>query len=203
MKTSIKNLIAATLTLVVLTSATLTTKADDNAVTVLSDVKKVNKINVSGNVELILVQSADESVKVYDNYYTKNALVQQKGSELRVSSYEKETLIVVVYVSSLSSITASENATVKTHGKFSTLDLEVNLDNNSKAILNTNTLSLNTNVKGNATLTLTGNALEYNAIVNNLSKVNMNDFIAETSTIRSQNANAIASVNSLALTIGE
>ncbi|MES2651181.1 MAG: DUF2807 domain-containing protein [Bacteroidota bacterium] len=203
MKIAIKNLIAATLTLVVLTSATLTTKADDNAVTVLTDVKKVNKINVSGNVELILVQSADESVKVYDNYYTKNALVQQKGSELRVSSYEKETLIVVVYVSNLSSITASENATVKTHGKFSALDLDVTLNNNSKAILNTNTLSLNTNVKGNAVLTLTGSTIDYNAVVNNLSKVSMNDFVAETSNIRSQNVNAIASVNSLALSIGE
>ena len=167
MKTSIKTLIAATLTVVVLTSSALTTKANDNAVTVLSDVKKVNKINVSGNVELILVQSDNQSVKVYDNYYTKNALVQQKDGELRISSYEKETLTVVVYVTSLNSITASDNAIVKTSGKFSALDLDVNLNDNAKAILNTNTISLNTNVKGNADLTLTGTTLAYNAVVNN------------------------------------
>ena len=188
MKTSIKNLIAATFTLVVLMSATIVTKADDNKVTVLTDVKKVNKINVSGNVELILVQSATERVKVYDNYYTNNALVQQKDNELRVSSYNAEKLTVVVYVSNLSSITASENATVKTFGKFSALDLAINLTDNAKAELNTNTISLNTNVRGNADLTLTGSTLEYNALINNISKVNMNAFIAETSSIRSQNA---------------
>ncbi|MGF1923123.1 MAG: GIN domain-containing protein [Bacteroidia bacterium] len=203
MKTSIKNLIAAALTLVVLTSTTLIAKADDNAVTVLSNVKKVNKINVSGNVELILVQSADESVKVYDNYYTKNALVQQKDGELRVSSYEKETLVVVVYVSNLTSITASDNAVVKTHGKFSALDLDVNLNDNSKAILNTNTISLNTNVKGNATLGLTGTTLDYNAVLNSSSKVNMTTFVAENSNIRSQNTAKVAATSALSLLIAE
>lgn len=203
MKTSIKNLIAAALTLVVLTSATLTTKADDNAITVLSDVKKVNKINVSGNVELILVQSPNESVKVYDNYYTKNALVQQKDGELRISSYENEPLTVVVYVSNLSSITASDHAIVKTTGKFSALDLDVNLNDNAKAILNTNTISLNTNVKGNADLTLTGSTLEYNALVNSSSKVSMNDFAAESSSIRSQNVTAASPFKALPLTIAE
>lgn len=203
MKTSIKNLIAVTLTLVVLTGSAFTTKADNNTVTVLTDVKKVNKINVSGNVELILVQSADESVKVYDNYYTKNALVQQKDGELRISSYEKETLTVVVYVSNLSAITASENATVRTHGKFSALGLDVNLNGNAKATLNTNTLSLNTNIKGTAALTLTGSTLDYNGTVNNLSKVNMNDFVAETSSIRSQNVVAASPVTSLPFSIAE
>ena len=203
MNTSIKTLIAATLTVVVLTSATLTTKANDNAITVLSDVKKANKINVSGNVELILVQSENESVKVYDNYYTKNALVQQKDGELRISSYEKETLTVVVYVNSLSAITASDNATVRTSGKFSAVDLNVNLNDNAKAVLNTNTISLSTNVKGNADLTLTGTTLEYNALVNNSSKVTMNDFAAESSNISSQNTIASSALKTLALTIAE
>jgi hypothetical protein len=203
MKTSIKNLIAATLTLVVLTSASLTTKANESAVTVLSDVKKVNKINVSGNVSLILVQSDNESVKVYDNYYTKNALVQQKDGELRISSYEKETLTVVVYVSNLSSITASDDATVKTAGKLTALELDVNLNNNAKAILNTNTIALNTNVKGNADLTLTGNTLEYSAIVNSSSKVSLNDFAAETSSIRSQNGIASPAFKLLTVAIAE
>lgn len=203
MRTSIKNLITATLTLIVLTSTTITSKADDNALTVLADVKKVNKINVSGNVSVILVQSANESVKVYNNYYTKNALVQQKDGELRVSSYEKETLIVVVYVSNLSSITASENATIKTHGMFSALNLDVNLSDYAKADLNTNTISLNTNVNGNANLTLMGSTSDYNAVVNRFSKVNMTNFVAEITNIRAQNVNTAATFKSLALTIAE
>jgi hypothetical protein len=188
MKTSIKNLIAAvTLTLVVLTGSTMITRADDNTVTTLTEVKKVNKINVSGNVELILIQSANESVKIYDNYYTKNALVQQKDGELRVSSYNKETLTVVVYVNSLTSITASDNAVVKTQGKLSTLDLTVNLNDNASADINTNTISLSTNVKGNSNLTLSGSTSDYDAIIASTSKVNMNQFAAETSSIRSNN----------------
>ena len=203
MRTSIKNLIAATLTLIVLTSATITTKAEDNTITVLTDVKKINKINASGNVSLILVQSADERVNVYNNYYTKNALVQQKDGELRVSSYEKQTLVVVVYVSNLSAITASENATVKTYGKFSALNLDVNLSDDAKADLNTNTISLNTNIKGNADLTLTGSTSDYNAIVNSFSKVNMADFVAEITNIRAQNVNTVSTFKAATSTISE
>lgn len=203
MKYSIKNLIAAVLTLVILTSTTIIAKADDNTVTVLSDVKKVNKINVSGNVELILVQSADESVKVYDNYYTKNALVQQKDGELRVSSYEKEPLTVVVYVTNLSAITASDNATVKTFGNFSALNLDVNLKDNAIANLNINTISLNSDVKGNATLTLTGSTLEYNAVINSLSKVNTTAFAAENTSVRPQNVNPAVTINPAEFSITE
>lgn len=203
MKPFIKNIVAVTLTLGILTSATLATKADDHAITVLADVKKVTKIDVSGNVELILVQSANESVKVYDNYYTKNALVQQKDGELRVSSYEKEPLTVVVYVSNLSSITASDNATVKTHGKFSTLDLTVDLNDHAKAILNTNTISLNTNVKGSANLSLSGYTTDYNAVMNSSSKVSMNDFVAESTNIRSKNVNPGTTVKGFDLLITE
>jgi len=203
MNTSIKNLIATTLTVIVLAGTNVIAKAEDKAITVLSDVKKVNKINVSGNVELILVQSADESVKVYDNYYTKNALVQQKDGELRISSYDKETLTVVVYTNNLSSITASDNATVRTHGKLTTLDLNVNLNDNATADLNTNTISLSTNIKGNASLSLTGSTLDYNAMVNKTSKVSLNDFAAETSNIRSQNATPLAVVKAIDWSITE
>ncbi|RZK51380.1 MAG: hypothetical protein EOO87_17780 [Pedobacter sp.] len=196
MKTSIKTLIALTLTGLVLTSATVNVKAADNTqqVTTLSEVKKVNKINVSGNVELILVQSADESVKVYDNYFSKNALVQQKDGELRISSFNKETLTVVVYVSNLNEITAANNATVRTAGKFNTLDLEVNLKDNATAKLNTNTISLSTNVSGQANLTLSGSTMAYDAILGSVAKVNMEQFAAESTSIKSQNV-AIATVS--------
>lgn len=187
MKTSIKNLIALTLTAVVLTSTSIAAQAKDNTVTVLSEVKKVNAINVSGNVELILVQSADESVKVYDNYFSKNALIQQKDGELRVSSFNKETLTVVVYVNNLSSISASDNATVKTFGKFSAVNLDVNLKDQAVANLNTNTVNLYTNLSGQANLTLTGTTADYNAVMGSVAKVNMAQFAAESTNIQSQN----------------
>lgn len=187
MKTYIKNLIASTLSLVILAGITTSAKAD-SGLTVLNNVKKVNKVNVAGNVNLILVQSADEHVKVYDSYYEKNALVQEKDGELRISSYEKQPLTVVVYTSNISAISASDNATVSTYGKLSVLDLDVTLNDQATAVLNTNTITLNTTVKGNADLTLAGNSLDYNAVVNNISKINMTAFSAANVNLQSQNA---------------
>ena len=189
MKNSIKNLAAAlTLTGVLFTGSAFANKTTDNPqVTVLAEVKKVNKINVAGNVELILVQSADESVKVYDNYFSKNALVQQKDGELRISSFEKETLTVVVYAAQINEITASNDASVKTFGKFNGLDLSVNLKDNASAQLNTNTISLTTNINGNANLTLSGTTETLNAVLGSVAKVNMDNFAAQSTSIKSKN----------------
>lgn len=188
MNTSIKYLFAALLTLAisaatpVLANATVAKK-----VTVLSQIKNFNKLNVAGNVEVILVQSPNQSVQVYDNYYAKNALVQEKNGELRISSFDKETLTVVIYANQLSQITASDKAVVKTSGKFSTIALAVNLKDQSKATLNTNTVDLFAQVNGAASLTLTGNTTDYNAIIGTVASLNMDKFTAENSSIQSNN----------------
>lgn len=195
MKNSIKNLaLALTLTGVILTGSAFTSKAtNNNQTTVLTEVKKVSKINVSGNVELILVQSADESVKVYNNYYAKNALVQQKDGELRISSFNNEPLTVVVYVANLTSITASNNSSVSTFGKFNTLSLDVILNDQASAKLNTNTISLSTDISGKSNLTLTGSTIDYNAVLGSVAKLNMEQFVSENTNIKSRNV-MVASV---------
>jgi hypothetical protein len=193
MKTSIKSFIALTITTLALTTATVNVKAAEaNQVTVLSQVKKVNKISVAGNVELILVQSADESVKVYDSYFSKNALVQQKDGELRISSFDKETLTVIAYVSNLSAITASDNATVKTFGKFNTLSLDVTLTDQAKAVLNTNTVSMYAQLNDKSNLSLTGSTSDYNAVMGSVASVNMSQFAANSTNIQSK-SNTVAS----------
>lgn len=199
MKTSIKTLIALAITAVTLTSSTvMANTADQNKVTILSEVKKVNKINVAGNVELILVQSADESVKVNDNYFAKNALVQQKDGELRISSFNKETLTVVVYVNNLTSITAADNATVKTFGQFNVLSLDINLKDQATATLNTNTINLYTNLSGQSNLTLTGTTSDYSAVMDSVAKVNMAQFAAESTNIQSKNVSVAKTVSVIA-----
>ncbi len=188
MKTSIKTLVALAITAVVLTGSTVNSFATEiKKETVLAEVKKVNKINVSGNVELILVQSTNESVKIYDDYYAKNALVQQKNGELRISSFNKETLTIVVYVNSLTEITATDHASVRTSGKFNTLALDVNLKDNATASLNINTLNLSTNVADNANLTLTGSTESYSSLMGSLAQVNMSKFSSESTNIQSKN----------------
>lgn len=188
MKTSIKNLFAAILTVAISTTAPAFANASaTKKVTVVGEVKNFNKLNVSGNVEVILVQSQEQSVKVYDDYYAKNALVQAKNGELRISSFDKETLTVVVYANQLNAITVSDKAVVKTMGKFNALSLQVNLKDQSKAILNTNTVDLFANVNGQSSLTLTGSAVDYNALINSVASINMDKFTTETSSIQSKN----------------
>lgn len=188
MKTSIKNLFAAILTVAISASATsLVNATATKKVTVVGEVKKFNKLNVAGNVEVILVQSPNQSVQVYDSYYSKNALVQEKNGELRISSFDKETLTVVVYANQLNEITASDNAVVKTNGKFSALSLAVTLKDQAKAILNTNTIDLFANVNGQSNLTLSGKTTDYIAAINSTSSINMDKFTAENSSIQAKN----------------
>lgn len=188
MKSAIKNLLAIILTVIISLGATsISTAKEANKVTVLTSIKNISKLNVSGNVEVILIQSPTESVKVYDSYYSKNALVQQKNDELRISSFDKETLTVVVYANSLTEITVADNAIVKTDGKFSTLSLAITLKDRAKANLNTNTIDLSTNVSGQANLTISGSSNDYNAVIDSVATLNMDKFTAENSSIQSKN----------------
>ncbi len=201
MKTAIKNLFAAILTVAISASAPAFVNAKEaKKVTVLSTVKNFNKLNVSGNVEVILVQSASPSVQVYDNYYAKNALVQEKDGELRISSFDKETLTVVVYASQLNEITASDKAVVKTSGKFNALSLEVNLKDQAKASLNTNTVDLFAKVNDKASLNLSGSTTDYNAVIGSLASLSSEKFTAENSSIQSKNT-AVAQKQSVTGTL--
>lgn len=187
MKTSIKNLISAVLTTVVLTSSAFASdeQKSSNVVTVLNQVKNINKLVVSGNVEVLLIQAPTESVKVYDSYYSKNALVQQEDGVLRISSFQKETLKVAVYVNSLSSIQASDLASVKTYGKVSFLSLDVILKDKATADITANTISLFTSVKDSASITLGGYTEEHTAVLGSVAKMNMAQFAAVSSSVSS------------------
>ncbi len=186
MKTSIKNLFAVALTSLVLTSSAFAaTDVKSNQVTVLNQVKNISKIEVKGNVEIILVQATVESVKVYDSYYAKNALVQQQDGVLRISSFQKETLTVAVYVRNLSSIEAADNATVTTLGKVNFLSLDVVLTGKAKADLNTNTVNLTTVVKDNAILNLSGYTTDLYASMGTNANLNLAQFKADCSSVNS------------------
>lgn len=186
MKFSIKNVFATALILVVLTgSAFASTSNSSNNVTVLNQVKNINKIVVSGNVEVLLIQAPVESVKVYDSYYAKNALVQQQEGELRISSFDKQTLTVAVYVRELSTIELKDNSSVKTYGKVNFLNLDVILKGSAKADIDANTISLTTTVKDNANLELSGSTTDYYAVLSSNAKMNMDQFKAENISVNS------------------
>ncbi|WP_421945619.1 GIN domain-containing protein [Pedobacter sp.] len=180
MKNSIKNLFAAALTTIILGATAVTVSAAEkgNSYTNLTSVKNISKIKISGNVKLILIQDAKESVEVYDNYYTKNALVQQQNGELRISSFNTEALTVIAHVNNITNIEASNSASVKTAGNFNLLNLNLVLNDKATADITANTLSLTTNVNGASALNLKGNTESYNAVLSSSAKVGMNDFTA-------------------------
>lgn len=185
MKTSIKTLFAAALTTIILGTASVAANATENNsnYTNLTAVKNISKIKISGNVKLILVQDAKESVEVYDNYFAKNALVQQQNGELRISSFTKEPLTVIAHVNNISSIEASNISTVQTAGNFNLLDLNVVLNDAATADIKANTVNLITSINGTSSLALSGSTESYTAVLGSSAKVGMNDFTTNNSNV--------------------
>ncbi len=194
MKTSIKNLSAVVLSVITISTSAFATEGVNNnakksanakAVTILNEVKNINKIVATGNVEVYLVQAPTESVKVYDSYYSKNALVQQKDGVLRISSFEKEPLAVTVYVRNISSIEASDNAVVKTYGKVNFLSLDVLLKDKAAAEIDAKTVNLFTSVKDQASLKLSGSTEQHYALMGTSAKMSTGNFYAASADVKS------------------
>jgi len=137
MKTKILTLITLAALSIATTSATFAnTKTNNNTTTILENTKPIIGIEAHGNVEIYVTNGAKDGVKVFDEYYNQNALVQNENGVLRVSSYKTEKLVIEVTVTDLRNITASDNAIVKSFGRFSSLDLNVVLNDNAIAQLN-------------------------------------------------------------------
>ncbi|GGI23111.1 GIN domain-containing protein [Pedobacter mendelii] len=185
MKNSIKNLFVASLTIVALSSATIVANATEvnSSYTALTQVRNITKIAVSGNVKLILVQDGKESIEVFDKYYANNALVQQQGSELRVSSFSKDALTVIAHVNNISSIEASNTSTVLTSGKFNLLNLNVVLKDRASASINANTINLTTTINDGTSLNLEGTTESHTAVLGYEAKIKMDDFASDNTNI--------------------
>ncbi len=161
------------------TYATTNNKAIGNATTVVKEVSKISKIEIRGNVELFVSDGSADQVKVYNRYYGESALVQSENGVLRITSYKAEKLVVWVTANDLRAINAYDNAQVKSFGKLSALELEVNLHNNATATLNVDTYTANVNLDDHAKIDLSGSATVYTLNHSNTTSVNNNNFAAE------------------------
>ena len=139
-----------------------TAKNDNNTYTVLTDISAINKIEVHGNVELYVSDASSDQVKVYNKYYSESAVVQSKNGVLRITSYKAEKLVVWVSANDLRSISAYDNAEVRSFGKISKIEFDVDLHDNASAKLNLDAYSANVTVKDNAKADLNGSATELN-----------------------------------------
>lgn len=179
MKTSLKTLIATTITAIVLATTVQTSFAIEKiqmvgSATANPDIKKVI---VSGNTRVILVQSYKEYVAMEDEMIEKVS-VKQVGNALKISSSEKSPVTVTVYVRNPFRIDVSGTAVVSTQGKFSVKDLQILMKDDAKARIKAQTESLYTAVDNQASLELLGSTGTHIMRYEGMGKVKMDKFAA-------------------------
>ncbi len=179
MKTRIVTLITLVAIALSVSVAHATTLNNNNTATAVNvAVNNISKIEASGNVEVYITNGDKDEVKVYDKYYEQNALVQGKDGVLRISSYAKDKLVVLVTVADLRAITAYDNAVVKSYGKLSAIELNVNLNNNASAQLNLDVFAANFTVNNRSTANLSGTVNDYSVKYSQSSTINKTDLVA-------------------------
>jgi len=156
MKTSILTIAIAISALVGVSNPGLAATDGKEAVTSLNQATPVNTIEVHGNVELFVSDGAADQVKVYNNYYAENAVVHGQDGVLRIASYSDQKLVVWVTSNVLQKISVYDNASVKSFGKLSAIQLNVNVFGNATAQLNIDAYSVNVKLHDRAKADLSG-----------------------------------------------
>jgi hypothetical protein len=161
MKTTILTFALSLATVVGITNTTFA--ADGNTAktaTVLTEVSSINAIEVRGNVEVYVSDGTADQVKVYNQYYSDNAMIQDAKGTLRIASYSDQKLTVWVTASQLQKLSVYDNASVKSFGKLSAINLDVELYNNATAKLNIDAFGAAITLNNNAKAELAGNITE-------------------------------------------
>ncbi|MBD1386381.1 DUF2807 domain-containing protein [Mucilaginibacter rigui] len=201
MKTTILTMVAVMIMAVVTTKNTYANVNNNNndASVTLTNVGKINKIEIHGNVELFVSDGATDQVKVYNKYYSESALVQSQNGVLRISSYKNEKLVVWVTAADLQAISAYDNAEVKSFGKLERLDLEVNLYNTASADLNLDAYKATINVNDRAKANISGTVNDYNLTQDQSATVNHSNLAAVNSSKKVTNKFVKADPSELAI----
>jgi phage gp45-like len=161
MKTTILTFALSLATVISISNTTFA--ADGNTAktaTVLTEVSNINAIEVRGNVEVYVSDGTADQVKVYNQYYSDNAMVQDNKGTLRITSYSDQKLTVWVTASQLQKLSVYDNATVKSFGKLSAINLDVELYNNATAKLNLDAFGAAVTLNNNAKAELAGNVTD-------------------------------------------
>lgn len=178
MKTKVLSLITLLIIVSVISNPTFAANKKNVTATVISEASNFNKIEVSGNVEVYLIDGDANNVKVYNDYYGESALVQNQNGTLRIASYAKDALVVYVTVADLRSLSVYDSAVVKAN-KLSAIDLNINLYDNATAQLNLEAYNANIAINGHAKADLSGAVTVCNLEQNQSSTVNSTQFVAE------------------------
>jgi hypothetical protein len=172
MKTKILTLIALVSLTITTTSATFATAKNNYEITKLSEISKITSIEAHGNVEVYITSGDKDGVKVFDSYYDQNAVIQNENGVLRIASYKSEKLVIEVTVTDLRAISAFDNAMIKSFGRLSSLELQVELNDNAGAELKIDALAAKFNINDHAKADISGTIDDYQLNYSRSSTVN-------------------------------
>lgn len=181
MKTLAQTLFASALILAFITSTAMTTFAKDIETKTIETVAPMtfNKVKVSGNVKVVLVQGKKERIEVINgDYNLDKTSIKRLGYTLIINSTEANQITVLVSVNDLQRIDASDKAVVKTDGKFDVKYLQVFLKDDAKATVKANTESMYTYIKDHANLKLSGTTADHNSVKDEVSKLDTEHLVA-------------------------
>lgn len=192
MKTSIKTLIASSLTAIVLSSAIFTTNvsATEKEPDAILKISAFKRISVKGNVEVTIIQRNNPGISYTDDN-TGTAKVMQDGDNLKITSTSTEKAKLTVYVNDFYRIEASENAVVKTEGKLRTKYLQIFLKGNAHAEINTSSEGLYTVIADQADLKLSGSTDQHTLVMGKSQKLTIDRFAALKTNISAVETSAI------------
>jgi hypothetical protein len=156
MKTSILTLALALAALTGFSNTIRATAYGKETVTTLNQATPISKIEVRGNVELYVSDGPTGQVKVYNHYYSESAMVQGQDGTLRIASYGDQKLVVWVTSNCLQKLSLYDNASVKSFGKLSAIELSVNVYDNASAKLDIDAYALKLKLNGRAKADLSG-----------------------------------------------
>ncbi|MEQ7802425.1 DUF2807 domain-containing protein [Pedobacter sp. ASV1-7] len=178
MKTSVKTLFASALTAIVLSTSAFTSVAavQSDSFSEFSTTIDFNKVVITGNVNVELVQSEKQRVVIYEAYNKNLTTVTQKGDKLFINSKEDEPIHITVYVKDLQRIDASNRVSVITRGRFASNVLQVFLQDKAKAYVSGDIGSLYTLVKDRSELKLKGTSKDHVSVKSKVAKLNTVQF---------------------------
>jgi Putative auto-transporter adhesin, head GIN domain len=178
MKTSFLKTAALLLMLTVARNSFAANSGSRQAFTELTWINNFHKIEIHGNVQLHLLSGEKCKVEMNSTYYNHNALAQVENGVLRITCYRTERLNVWVTVNDLRMLSAYDNVLVQTEGKFSALELEVNLFNKAKAELNLDCFCTNIKLNDRSMADISGTATESDLASNYAATLNSTNFTA-------------------------
>jgi len=149
----------------------------------------IKKVIVTGNTNVLIIQNANESVKMDELDLSKVSL-KQVGGTLTINSSEKSPVTVIVYVKDIYRIDASGRSNVKTVGKFNVKNLQVILKDDAKARIKAATESLYTVIDGHSKLELIGTSDSHVTKMTGLAKIDTDKFAA----LKTEDLNSLAGV---------